>query len=128
MTQWHWDLHKRKRTGGKSRPYRKKRAYEAGGEFVETQLGPRQIRIDRVRGGSFKIRLMRIDVANVTDPKTNQTRSAKILRVVKNPANVVYDRRGIISKGAIIETELGQAKVTSRPGQDGVLNAVLIEE
>jgi small subunit ribosomal protein S8e len=46
---------------------------------------------------------------------------------VENPANPHYVRRNIITKGAVIKTELGNAKVTSRPGQDGVVNAALIE-
>ena len=50
------------------------------------------------------------------------------MRVVKNPVNVDYDRRGVITKGAVIETSLGLARVTSRPGQDGIINAVLIRE
>jgi small subunit ribosomal protein S8e len=50
----------------------------------------------------------------------------EIVRVVKNLANIDYDRRGVITKGAIIETALGPARVTSRPGQDGVINAVLV--
>jgi small subunit ribosomal protein S8e len=39
---------------------------------------------------------------------------------------VDYDRRGVITKGAEIETKIGLARVTSRPGGDGVINAVLI--
>jgi small subunit ribosomal protein S8e len=31
----------------------------------------------------------------------------------------------VITKGAEIETNLGLARVTSRPGGDGVINAVL---
>ncbi len=46
--------------------------------------------------------------------------------MVKNGANVDYNRRGVITKGAEIETALGMAKVTSRPGSDGVINAVLM--
>src|SRR5881296_1264151 len=53
---------------------------------------------------------------------------SKLLRVIRNPANVDYQRRGVITKGAIVETELGQARVTSRPGQDGVINAILLEK
>jgi len=52
----------------------------------------------------------------------------KILRVIKNPANVDYDRRGVITQGTIVETSLGTARVTSRPGQNGIVNAVLIPE
>ncbi|HDI07805.1 MAG TPA: 30S ribosomal protein S8e, partial [Candidatus Bathyarchaeota archaeon] len=66
--------------------------------------------------------------ACVTDPSTGKTQKAEILRVVKNPANVDYNRRGVITKGAVIETSLGLARVTSRPGQHGIINAVLIRE
>jgi len=66
--------------------------------------------------------------ANVTDAKSGKTQKTQITRVVRNPANVDYQRRGVITKGAIIETPLGQARVTSRPGQSGVVNAVLVEK
>ena len=52
---------------------------------------------------------------------------SKIVKVTKNPANRDYERRGVISKGAVIETESGTATVVSRPGQDGVVNAILIK-
>ncbi|MCD6558125.1 MAG: 30S ribosomal protein S8e, partial [Candidatus Aenigmarchaeota archaeon] len=39
-----------------------------------------------------------------------------------------FVRRNIITKGAIIMTEDGRAVVTNRPGQEGVINAKLIEE
>jgi len=64
------------------------------------------------------------NVANVSNPKGKATNS-KILRVKKSPANKDYERRGVITKGAIIETEAGEAVVTSRPTDDGVVNAVL---
>ena len=66
--------------------------------------------------------------ANVHDPKTGHTKKVKILAVVKNPADRNLDRMKVITKGTIIETELGTAKVTSRPGQDGTVNAVLIQQ
>ena len=69
---------------------------------------------------------MKDKYACVTDPKSGKTEKTEILRVVKNKANVDYDRRGVITKGAEIETNLGLARVTSRPGGDGVINAVLI--
>ena len=73
----------------------------------------------------MKLRLLSCKIANVTDPSTNITKKVEISNVVKNPANVDYQRRGIITKGAIIATPLGEAHVTSRPGQDGVVNAIL---
>ena len=72
------------------------------------------------------MRLLRCEYANIADPKSGTTKTAKIITVRKNPANPFYARRNITTKGAIIETELGDAVVTSRPGQDGIVNAVLI--
>ncbi|MEM2386259.1 MAG: 30S ribosomal protein S8e, partial [Candidatus Bathyarchaeia archaeon] len=83
-------------------------------------------KVERRRGGNLKVRVLSEKYACVTDLKTGKTEKAEILRVVRNPANVDYDRRGVITKGTIIETSLGLARVTSRPGQNGVINAVLI--
>lgn len=76
----------------------------------------------------MKVRLASADTAVVTDKATGKSAKTKLLRVIRNPANVDYQRRGVITKGAIVETEIGQARVTSRPGQDGVINAVLVEK
>ncbi len=64
----------------------------------------------------------------VTDPATGKTEKTEIKRVAKNPANLDYQRRGVITKGAILETPIGQARVTSRPGQHGIVNAILIQK
>jgi len=127
LAYWHGDLHKRKRTGGKSHPYRGKRKYERGGYPVETQIGDRAIKVERVRGGNIKVRVIRDNTVNLSIPSSGKTVKCKILRVIKNPSNKDYERRGVITKGAIIETEHGLAKVTSKLGSDGVINAVLIE-
>jgi small subunit ribosomal protein S8e len=71
---------------------------------------------------------MTADVAYVIDPKTNKTTKTEIISVVENPANIHYVRRNIITKGAIIETKLGKARIASRPGQSGTINAVLISK
>jgi len=128
MSVWHGNLHKRKPTGGKKRAYRSKRKFEQGSFPVETIIGEPKRKIERGRGSNVKIKVLSEKYACVTDLKTGKTEKAEILRVVKNPANVDYDRRGVITKGAIIETSLGLARVTSRPGQNGVINAVLIGE
>lgn len=79
-------------------------------------------------GGSLKTSLKFADQANVHDNSTGKTLKTKITRVLENPANRDYERRGVISKGALIDTELGNARVTSRPAQDGVINAILISK
>ncbi len=65
--------------------------------------------------------------ANVVDKKTNTVKKVKILTVKSNPADPNYVQRNIMNKGATITTEIGDAIVTSRPGQDGAINAVLLE-
>jgi small subunit ribosomal protein S8e len=119
-------LRKRKRTGGKKRVYRTKKKYEAGGYPAETILGEPRRKISRGIGGNRKIKVLSDKFASVTDPKSGKTEKTEIVRVVRNGANVDYNRRGVITKGAEIETTLGLAKVTSRPGYDGIINAVLI--
>ncbi len=118
----------KKISGGRRRPHRGKRKYELGRFPTLTQLSDTdKIVAERIRGGNIKLRVKRVTSANVMDPSSGEAKKVRILRVVETPANREYARRGIIVKGAVIETELGLAKVTSRPGQDGVINAVLVE-
>ena len=81
-----------------------------------------------MRGGNVKVRLRRATYAIVSDPNTGKAVKARILRVLETPANREFARRGIIVRGAVIETTEGRAVVTSRPNQDGVVNAVLVKE
>ncbi|RLI06644.1 30S ribosomal protein S8e [Candidatus Bathyarchaeota archaeon] len=126
MSPWHSDLHKRKATGGKKRAYRKKRRFERGSFPTETVVDEPRVKLDRRRGGNIKVRLISTKWVNVSDPETGETKKVEILRVIRNPANVDYDRRNVITRGTILETPLGRVRVTSRPGQSGVLNALLI--
>jgi small subunit ribosomal protein S8e len=123
---FHSSIYKRKLSGGKKRAYRSKKKYETGGYAAETILGEPKRKSTRGLGGISKVKVLTDKFASVTDPKTGKTQKTEITRVVKNGANVDFNRRGVITKGAEIETTLGQAKVTSRPGSDGVINAVLI--
>jgi len=50
-----------------------------------------------------------------------------LVKVLENPTNSDYQRRGVITKGAILETEDGKCRVVSKPGQHGIVNAVLIK-
>lgn len=116
----------RKYTGGRIIRSRGKRKFELGGEPANTHLGNTIRKRVKTMGGSDKIRLLRDSIAVVTDPKTNTAKKIKIETVTGNPANIHYVRRNIVTKGSIIKTEIGLARVTNRPGQEGVINAVLI--
>ncbi|MBA3046588.1 MAG: 30S ribosomal protein S8e [Candidatus Thermoplasmatota archaeon] len=119
---------KRKNTGGRYRPFRKKRAFEIAPESQFAVIREEtHMKIYRTRGNNQKGRLMTVSVANVYDPKTGKAQKSRILSVRSNPANHNYVQRNILTKGAIVQTELGLAMVTSRPGQDSVVNAVLQE-
>lgn len=126
MSVWHGHMRKRKLTGGKKRSYRGKKKFEQGGFGAETILGEPKRKSTRGFGGNTKIKVLSDKFASVTDPKSGKTEKSEIVRIVKNPANVDFNRRGVITKGAEIETAMGLARVTSRPGDDGVINAVLI--
>jgi len=127
MPQWHGDLHKRKKTGGKKHIFRGKRAFEMGSDPAQTIVGEKRLSVRRGRGGRIKLAALAINTVNITDPATGKSQKTEIQRVVKNPANVDYQRRGVITKGAVLDTPLGQAIVTSRPGQHGVVNAILVQ-
>ena len=81
----------------------------------------------RTRGGNAKLRLLNAEYANVYNKADNTYTKVKIESVKENEANKDFVRRNVVTKGAIIETEKGLAKVTSRPGQYGVVNAILCE-
>ncbi|MCS6784720.1 MAG: 30S ribosomal protein S8e, partial [Candidatus Caldarchaeum sp.] len=80
----------------------------------------------RVRGGNVKTAVVSTNFANVAVGPV--VKKLEIIRVVSNPSNRDYDRRKVITKGALIETAEGIARVTSAPGQDGTVNAVLVKQ
>jgi small subunit ribosomal protein S8e len=127
LSVWHGDQHKRKASGGRKRTNRKKRRFEKGFFPAETTLGKHKSRMVRKQGDTQKTRLLAVNQANISDV-SGKTSKVEILRVIKNPANVDYDRRGVITKGTMIATPLGTARVTSHPGQDGIVNAILVSK
>lgn len=118
---------KRKITGGRYIAARKKKLYEVGNGPTLTKLEKVHRKLEKTKGAHYKTRLLTADVANVLDPKSNKYSQAKIETVTDCPANRNFVRRNILVKGTIIRTDKGKARITSRPGQDGVVNAVLVE-
>lgn len=115
---------KRKPTGGRYTNTNTKRTHQRGRAPSLTKLDEeKRTRTNRTKGGSEKTRLLQGDVVNLTDAQTKKTIVTTIEGVVENPANRHFVRRNIITKGTIIETKNGRARVTNRPGQEGVINA-----
>ena len=119
------NLYTSKITGGRRYPLRSRRKYEIDRYPNEALVGE-QITITRkVRGKNVKTAIKTIDSVNIAiDSKIKRV---KIIKVLENGTNNDYQRRGIISKGAILETEEGKCRVVSRPGQHGTVNAILVK-
>ncbi len=85
----------------------------------------------RGKGGIVKSKAVAIKFVNLVD-ENGKTIKAIIKDVKANTANREYARRNIITKGADILVEAKgktlNAKVTSRPGQHSVVNAVVKKE
>lgn len=120
------DRGRRKATGGRFRKNRKSRKYDAGGEFTATTLGEHEVRKQDARGNTKKNRVKRTQQVSLS--VDGEAKQVDIEAVLENPANPDYVRRDILTKGTRIETGEGTAVVTSRPGQDGTVNAVLVDD
>ncbi len=115
---------KRSSTGSRYKQSRKKRKFESGDNPTFTKLGERKVKTNRLVGGNSKTKSLSGNFVNLSDKKTIS--KVAIKSVLENEANKNLVRRSILTKGTIIETEKGKAKITSRPGQEGVINAVLL--
>jgi small subunit ribosomal protein S8e len=122
------NLYGRKYTGGRKIPMRSRRKFELDRYPNEAVIGSNLEVTRRVRGDNRKMALKTVEFANVSNYEEKKTTRSKILRVMKNTANKDYERRGVITKGTVIETELGLARVVSRPGQVGLINAIQLKK
>jgi len=116
----------RKPSGGRLIKSRGKRRFEVAPEDAETKLGTHSQKLIRSKGANQKVKLLATDHINVMDAKTGKASKATIKTVTENPANIHYVRRNILTKGAIVETDQGRVKITSRPGQSGSLSGIKV--
>lgn len=96
----HW--HKRRATGGKRKPLRKKRKFELGRPAANTKLGPRRIHYVRTRGGNLKYRALRLDTGNFAWGSEGTARKTRIIDVVYNASNNELVRTKTLVKNAIV--------------------------
>jgi|TARA_B100000530_G_scaffold18851_1_gene12547 small subunit ribosomal protein S8e len=125
MAQWH-GISRRKASGGRRVAARGKRSTEISSEKQYALLGAPKRKIYRNTGGNVLVRVLSDNRCSANDPKTGKTVSTTITNVVENASNPNYVRRNILTKGAIIETDKGRVRITSRPGHDGVINGILL--
>ncbi|MBT4352146.1 30S ribosomal protein S8e [archaeon] len=119
---------RRKITGGKYKEFRKKKKNSRPGIERKVKLRETKLKTIKSRGNSTKNVLLSTDKVNIMDPKTKKAKKTSIKNVLETPSNRFLARQNILIKGAIIETELGKAKITNRPGQEGSIQAILVKE
>lgn len=117
----------RKITGGKYKFQRKKKKYELVRLPRVVKLKEKKAKTLRTRGGNSKTVLLSANEINIFNPKTKKTQKTKIKNVIETPSNRFLARQNILTKGSIVETDLGKAKITNRPGQEGIVQGILIE-
>ncbi len=130
MAQFGVQIHSKSKTknsgSGKAKSKnRDKRRSESGNYFVATKLGPENVhKLSRSRGGGRRVKLVYASAANLLTKEGYK--KVKITGVLESRDNRNFARLNIITKGAIIETEMGKAIVTNSPGREGSVNARLM--
>ena len=117
----------KKVSGGKYVKNRKKKSYEIQGQKRIVKLGDEKRKKKRVRGGNKKIFLLGAKFVNLSQ-KGGKNKKIEIKNVIETPSNRFLARQNILTKGTILETELGKVKITNRPSQEGIVNGILIQE
>ena len=115
----------RKISGGKYIKSRKKKSYELTGQNKIVKLGETKKKTKKVMGGNKKTFLLKANTINIV--KDKKAKKAQIKNVIETPSNRFLARQNILTKGTIVETDLGKVRITNRPTQEGVLNGEFIE-
>lgn len=104
----------------------KKRRRHSGGVFPETQIGEEKRKKVSTKSGGSKNKVVKASRVNVAAEGGNMV--CEITGLEENPSNKDYTRRKVITRGAVLTVKSPdgkefKVKVSSRPGQDGVINA-----
>src|SRR3989344_6609318 len=118
----------KKITGGRYHKFNKKKKYALPGIPRKVKLGIHKKKTLRVMGGNKKVVVLSAEYAVVLDPQSKKVKKVKIKNVAETPSNRFLARQNVLAKSAIIDTELGKARITNRPSQEGQVQAVLLPE
>ena len=115
----------KKASGGKYKKSRKKRSYEIQGQRKIVRLAEEKKKSRKTRGGGKKTFLLGARFINVrTDGKSKR---AEIKNVLETPSNRFLARQNILTKGTVVETNVGKVRITNRPSQEGIVNGILLK-
>ncbi|MBS3065246.1 MAG: 30S ribosomal protein S8e [DPANN group archaeon] len=128
MAIWKSGRQGKKASGARFWPGRKKRAYEIGSDPINTRISEKETKkTKKLRGGKTITQILTATHANL-QMAVNKFKKSKLITVKENSANRHFVRMNVLTKGAVIETEDGLAKVMSRPSRSGIVNAILLKK
>lgn len=114
-----------KGTGGKRGRMTDKKLRFVGGGFTATKVGKKELRLLKSsRGNTTKVKLKAAQFVNVVTKEG--MKKVAMRTVLETPDNRHHARQNIVTKGAVVDTEIGKVKITNRVGQDGVVNGRLL--
>jgi len=116
----------KKISGGKYIQNRKKKKHEIAGQKRIIKIGEEKRKTKRTMGGNQKTYLLKAKFVNI-QTKDKKSKKTEIKNVLETPSNRFLARQNILTKGTIVETELGKVKLTNRPTQEGIVNGILVE-
>jgi small subunit ribosomal protein S8e len=115
----------RKASGGKYKRPKKKKLTGRQSQTRIVRIGERKTKLIKGRGSTTKLVSFLGNMANVIIK--GKAKKSAIKNVLETPSNTFLARQNVLVKGSIIETELGKARITNRPSQEGNIQAVIIE-
>jgi small subunit ribosomal protein S8e len=111
--------------GTKKLKFRDKKRSEVGNYFSATKMSDANVSAERRRrGGVMGIKLKKVGFVNLLTK--DGYKKAKVTAILESPDNRNFARQQILTKGTIINTDLGKAVVLNRPGREGAINAKLV--
>lgn len=118
----------KKKTGGRRHKLRDKRKSELGSLPANPTIGKTDKKTARMLGGGLKTVLKQAEYATVFDPEAKAWKRAALRTEKENPANRNFARMNILTRGALVDTDIGPIRITNRPGQEGTVSGVLVKE
>jgi small subunit ribosomal protein S8e len=115
----------RKTSGARYKRPKKRKLTGRQGQARVVKIGERKTKLINGRGNTTKLVSFLNNAANII--VKGKSKKSAIKNVIETPSNTFLARQNILVKGAIIETELGKAKITNRPSQEGNVQAILLE-
>jgi len=116
----------RKSSGARYKRPKKRKLTGRQGQARIVKIGDRKTKLLGGRGKTTKLVSFLNNIVNVI--VKGKSKKSKIKNVIETPANTFLARQNILIKGAIIETELGKARITNRPSQEGNVQAELLAQ